>query len=184
MDSDDICLLDRFETQVKFMHENESIMICGSSIIEINNNKEHLFTRNYPRDLNEAKNYIYKASIFAHPSVCFKKGFFNLGYRYNSKNRFNEDIELWYKVIIDKIEISNLDKALLYFRKNDNFYKRRGLKKAFKEFQLYFNGNQKLFGLFNWRQLFPILRLITRLLPAKIVEYIYQSKLRKKLNKA
>lgn len=182
MDSDDICYKDRFEKQINYMNENQDVMVLGGAINEINNKKESLFIRTYPKNTKQAIEYIYKASIFAHPTVCFRKDIFNKGYRYNSTNRFNEDIELWYKFLIDEINVSNIDDIVLYFRKNNNFYKRRGLKKAFKEFEIYFRGNSKLFGVLNWKQIFPILRFFSRLLPTKIAKYLYQSDIRKRLN--
>ncbi len=109
MDSDDICKLDRVSKQINFMEKNKSIEILGGAIEEKNENGKIRMIRTYPKSNQEAKNYIYKASIFAHPTVCFRKSFFDKGFRYNIKYRFSQDLELWYKALRYNIKISNLD---------------------------------------------------------------------------
>ena len=63
-----------------------------------------------------------------------------------------------------------------------DFYKRRSYKKAFGEFGIYWDGIKKLYG-YNYRLIYPMMRLVTRLMPPFIVKVIYSEKFRKILNK-
>jgi len=182
MDSDDICKLDRVTKQVDFMEKNKEIEILGGVIEEIDENGNVKMIRTYPKSIDEAKKYIIKASIFAHPTVCFRKSFFNKGFRYNEKYRFNQDLALWYEALVNNIKITNLSNIVLSLRVSNDFYKRRSYKRAFGEFRIYWEGIIKLYG-YNYRLIYPILRLIIRLMPPFIVKIIYNKKFRKILNK-
>lgn len=183
MDSDDICIHDRFEKQIKYMNHHLDVMVLGGAIEEFDTNGNTICKRTYPSNLAEAKRYIAKASPFAHPTVCFRRTFFNKGIRYPEKNRVSEDVALWYEVIANDIQISNLSDVLLRLRVTPDFYKRRSYKKAFGEFGVYTDGIIRLYSL-NWRLVFPVLRLITRVMPPVIVKCIYSGKFRRFLNNA
>jgi hypothetical protein len=182
MDSDDICKLDRVSKQVNFMEKNKSIEILGGAIEEIDEDGNIKMIRTYPKSTKEAKEYITKASIFAHPAVCFRKSFFEKEFKYSEKYRFNQDLALWYEALLNSIEISNLNDVILKLRTSNDFYKRRSYKRAFGEFKIYWNGILKLYG-YNYRLVYPVLRLITRLMPPFMVKVMYNKKFREILNK-
>jgi len=182
MDADDICKFDRVGKQVDFMEENKNISILGGAIEEFGENGVVNMTRTYPKTTKEAKQFIVKASIFAHPAVCFRKSFFEKGFMYSEQYRFSQDLALWYDALANSFEVSNLDDVVLQLRVTKDFYKRRSYKKAFGEFGIYYKGIKKLYG-YNWRVVYPIARLITRLMPVGIVKLIYSEKFRKVLNK-
>ena len=183
MDSDDINKPYRVRKQLEYMEKFEYLEIVGGAIEEIDDKKNKKMIRKFPKTTQEAKKYIVKASIFAHPTVCFKKTFFEKGFKYNEANKFkyNEDLALWYEALINNIEVANIDDVILMFRVSNSFYKRRSYQKAIGEFQIYWKGIIKLYG-YNWRLIYPVARLITRLMPSYIVKFLYNSNLRKKLN--
>jgi hypothetical protein len=182
MDADDICKFDRVSKQIAFMEANQNVSIVGGAIEEFSGDGIVNMIRTYPKNMDEAKKFIPKASIFAHPTVCFRKSFFDNGYRYSQEYRYSQDLALWYEVLANDIEVSNIDDVILSFRTSNEFYKRRGYKKAFGEFGIYWNGIKKLYG-YNWRVIYPIARLVTRLMPPFIVKIIYNKRFRKILNK-
>lgn len=182
MDSDDICKLDRVGKQVRFMEQHKNISIIGGAIEEFGENGIVKMTRTYPKTTKEAKQFISKASIFAHPAVCFRKTFFEKGFKYSEQYRFSQDLALWYDALANGFEVSNLDDVVLQLRVTKDFYKRRSYKKAFGEFGIYYNGIKKLYG-FSWRLVYPIARLVTRLMPVGLVKIVYSEKFRKFLNK-
>jgi hypothetical protein len=182
MDSDDICKLNRVSKQVSFMEDNNDISILGGSIEEFGTGGAVKMTRTYPKNTDEAKKFIPKASIFAHPAVCFRKSFFDKGFRYSEQYRFSQDLALWYEALANGFEVSNIEDVVLQLRITKDFYKRRSYKKAFGEFGIYYNGIKKLYG-YNWRVIYPIARLLTRLMPVGIVKIIYSERCRKVLNK-
>jgi len=178
MDSDDICKLDRVSKQVDFMRKNKDIEILGGAIEEFDENDNILMIRKYPKNNKEALNYIYKASIFAHPAVCFRKSFFNKGFRYNIKYKFSQDLELWFQALFNDIKISNINETILRLRISNNFYKRRSVKKGFGEFLIYWQGIKELYG-YGYRHIYSIARLFGRLLPPFLVKILYSKFLRK-----
>ena len=182
MDSDDICKIDRVSKQINFMKENESITIIGGAIEEITEDSFVKMVRTYPKSTSEAKKFIPKASIFAHPAVCFRKDFFDKGFRYSEQHRFNQDLALWFDALANGLEVSNIDDVVLQLRVTKDFYKRRSYNRAFGEFCIYWNGIKKLYG-YDYRLIYPILRLVIRLMPPFIVEFIYSKKFRKILNR-
>ena len=182
MDSDDLCKLDRVSKQVTFMNENNNISIIGGRIEEFGEDGTIKMIRTYPKTTQEAKSFITKASIFAHPAVCFRKNFFDKGFKYDEHYKYSQDLALWYNALSNGIEVSNLDDVVLKLRITKDFYKRRNYKKAFGEFAIYWAGIQKLYG-YNYRLIYPLIRLITRLMPSFIVEIIYNERFRKFLNK-
>ena len=71
---------------------------------------------------------------------------------------------------------------VLQLRVQDNFYKRRSYKKAIGEFKIYYKGITNNYG-FSMKLIYPVLRLGLRLFPVFLVEKIYNSSLRKLLNR-
>lgn len=182
MDSDDICYLDRVSKQVNFMQNNTSVLISGGAIEEFSDDEGVKMLRKYPKNTGLAKKYIYRASIFAHPAVCFNKQFFNKGFRYDASHKFSQDVDLWFKALKENINVANIEDVILKLRVQDNFYKRRSYKKALGEFKIYYKGIINNYG-FSTKLIYPLLRLLFRLLPVIIVEKIYNSNFRRLLNK-
>ena len=181
MDSDDISKLDRVTKQIMYMENNPDIEISGGSIEEIDEDGNIKGIRKYPKDTQSAKRYIPKASIFAHPTVCFRKSFFDKCFRYDKRYTGIEDIALWFVLLENDIQIGNIEDIVLNFRLSKNLYNRRGYAKAFDEFKIYWNGTLKLYGI-NYRLIYSIMRLITRFMPPSIVKIIYTKNIRKILN--
>lgn len=181
MDSDDISMPRRFELQEKFMAEHKDIDILGGSMLEFNDSHTLHNIRNYPLDCKYIYKNIAKGSPVAHPSVMFRKRFFDEGFRYSSKYYVCEDITLWFDALKAQKRICNIPEMILRFRRNDSTLKRRGRKKAWAEFRAYCNGIRNLYGIFSFQYIYPILRLAFRLMPQHIIEIIYNSKLRNRM---
>ena len=177
MDADDVSLPNRFEAQIKYMLQNPKIDILGTAMIEINKKGEELGIRTYPR--KNIEKYIVKGAPLAHPTVCFRKNIFEK-INYPLTTRLNEDIVLWFQALENGFRIDNLPDVLYKFLVNDSFFKRRNYKKSFEEFNVYMKGIWSLHKI-TWLYVFPIARLISRLLPEKLIELAYRSNLRKRL---
>lgn len=181
MDADDICYPERVSKQIAYMRENPSVLISGGSIEEFDENGRVNIVRSYPSNTEKAKSYIYKASIFAHPAVCFNQMFFGQGFRYDEMRRFSQDIDLWFWALKNNVEVGNISDIVLKLRVSSDFYKRRSYKKALGEFRIYYKGIVQNYG-FGFKLIYPMARLLTRLLPVFIVKFIYKGRLRKMLN--
>lgn len=179
MDSDDISAPHRFEKQTEFLNSHPEISILGGSIQEFFDEGHYLNIRHYPHSHQEVLSCIYKCSPLAHPSVMMRRDIFSKGgLSYNEKYRTSQDIALWYDAILAGYEISNVSDVVLFFRRDNNMYKRRNKSKAWNEFKIYINGIYRLFGLFTTKYIYPIARLIFRLMPIKIIKWIYGSSFR------
>lgn len=182
MDSDDICNKNRFEKQVNFFENNPDCYICGSALkefyIEKNSNvREKL--RFYPEQTTKKSESLFKGTPLGHPTVMMKTELLKKC-KYNENTSMNEDIDLWFRLIKDGIIIYNIQEPLLNFRITDGTFKRRSIKKAFSEFEIYYNNLFELFG-FNPKLILPFFRLFIRFLPSFINKKLYFSNLRTSL---
>lgn len=178
MDSDDISDPKRFELQSKYLVDNPEIDIVGGWIQEFDDFNSCLNIRKYPSDFNFIKKYICKASPLAHPTVMMRRRMFDEGLNYNESYRTSQDLALWFDALDRGYKISNLPSVTLYFRLADDVFKRRNRKKAINEFKIYMNGIYRLYGLFSFSYIYPVSRLMFRLMPEFIIKGIYNSKLR------
>lgn len=181
MDSDDICSFDRFEKQVSFLTENPNVMLLGGAIREFNEISNNLFVRIYPRNTDEVKRYLPKASPFAHASVMFRRSIFYDGLKYSESYQTSQDIDLWFKIIKSQYEVANLRDIIYYVRVSKDFYSRRSRRKALNEFKIYWDGIISLFG-YNWRLIYPLLRFLFRISPGFVIRRGYNGKFRSLLN--
>lgn len=181
MDSDDICYSQRFEKQVKAFEQNPDMVICGTAINEFYlepNNKKINKKRYYPKKINKMSKELYKGTPIAHPTVMIKTQVLKENL-YSENTSMNEDIDLWFRLVIGGYEIHNLHDVLLDFRITDGTFKRRSITKAVNEYKIYTNYLRELFG-FSLLLFIPLIRLFTRFLPYTINKRLYFSNIRKR----
>lgn len=180
-DSDDISMPTRFALQEKFLAEHPDVDILGGAMQEFNEENDCLNVRRYPSTHEQARKYIMKASPLAHPSVMMRKKIFDEGLRYNEEYRTSQDVALWFDALNADYHIANLDDIILHFRQNSSVFKRRGRAKAWNEFKIYIKGIYRKKGLFTFYYVYPLSRLLFRLMPARLIEFIYKSNMRNKM---
>lgn len=179
MDSDDLSAPERFALQVQFLDEHPDTDIVGGSMQEFNATEENLNVRHYPLTHAEVLRTIYKASPLAHPTVMMRTRIFAGGLRYDERFRTSQDIALWFDAICRGYKIGNVPETTLFFRRDDEVFRRRSRAKAWNEFRIYMSGVRRLYGLFSPKYIFPISRLAFRLMPVWAVKRIYGSNIRK-----
>ncbi|MFY0651322.1 MAG: glycosyltransferase [Cyclobacteriaceae bacterium] len=117
MDSDDISLPTRLETQLDFMEMHPEICLCGSAIeiFDANESRNHF----YATDHNHIKLRLLLNSEFAHPTVMIKKSIFDdYSFFYSSDYPAAEDYDLWVR-ISEKCTVANIRNVLLKHRRHD-----------------------------------------------------------------
>lgn len=181
MDSDDIAAPNRFELQERFLEQHPEIDIVGGSMQEFDDEHECLNVRHYPLTHEEACKYIVKACPLAHPAVMMRKRMFDEGLQYDERYRMSQDIKLWYDAILAGYKMANLSEICLYFRQQEDVFRRRSRVKAWNEFKIYMNGIFRMHGLFTLAYRYPIARYIFRNLPPSLVKRIYESGMRKRV---
>lgn len=125
MDTDDISHKSRFKKQVEFLKNNPKIKILGTNAIDFDSNIENQVNKRvFPKENKEIQIFSRRRCPFLHPTVAFyKDAVLEIGsYR---DLLFFEDYDLFLR-ILRKYQGYNLQENLLYFRSNENVFKRRG----------------------------------------------------------
>lgn len=181
MDSDDISLPHRFRAQHDFLEAHPDIDVVGGSIQEFDAEDHLRPVRHYPTDPNEIASFLCKGSPLAHPSVMMRRRIFDSGLRYDDSYPTSQDVALWFEATKRGIKISNLEETTLLYRSDDGTISRRSRKKALNEFKIYMEGIRELHGVRTWRYVYPMGRLMLRMLPKSMIKKIYYSTLRTKV---
>jgi glycosyltransferase involved in cell wall biosynthesis len=176
MDTDDFCLPERFEKQIKYIQDNPDVVLLGSSTEEFDSNLEKsLGLRNPPTSHNEILHYAKKRNPFNHMTVAFRKDVIQQvgGYQHHL---YMEDYNLWIRVISAGHKVANLGDVLVNVRGGDSMIKRRkGLVYIKSELQLAkLKIEQKIDTPINAYLTF-MLRSIPRLLPTSILSQVYKN---------
>ena len=126
MDTDDICVPDRFERQLNAFNQNKNLDVVGGYIAEFDVDKEHITAeRKVPLNHKEIVSYQRKRDGLNHVSVMFKRRSVLESGNYKSC-LLMEDSLLWANMIKNHCHMANLDKVLVYVRTGEDMLKRRG----------------------------------------------------------
>ena len=184
VDTDDISVPDRFEKQVKLLSENQDVTICGGQIVEFSSNiNQPSGMRKVPLSNAELIKYAQKQSPFNNMTIAYKRtkilevG----GYQHHM---WMEDYNLFLRVIAKGYKVQNLDDILVYARIDNGMHARRkGLEYIKSEKQLLNLKKQlKLQNPIHANMLF-LIRSAFRLMPSSLLGKIYNTFLRKKVEK-
>ena len=178
MDTDDICVPERFEKQVAFIEQHPDTIIFGGQIAEFGDNVNDIVAyRHVPTEAQEIVKFTQKRCPFNHMTVAYQKSaVINCG----GYEDLQEDYYLWIKLVAQGQNVANLPDILVYARVGNGMVgRRRGLNQAKAEWRLfklkYRLGIQGLFsGLFTFA-----LRSGARLLPTTLLKSLYHTFLRK-----
>lgn len=179
MDSDDICLPERFEKQLAYFDNHPEVEILGTGISEFYLNRdgnEVRKNRYYPKISNNSTRTLSKGNPLGHPTVMIETELLK-DFKYSENTNMNEDIDLWFRLIRGGHTLYNLEESLLNFRITEGTFKRRSIKKAFSEFKIYWKNLYSLFG-FSPLLIYPVTRLLIRFLSYKINKKLYFSSMR------
>ena len=182
MDADDICAVDRFETQIKFFEENMDVAVVGGNITEFIGEPHNIVgKRIVPESDFEIKQYLKKRCPFNQVTVMFKKSTVQSVGGYIDWY-CDEDYYLWLRMYLSGAMFANTDKFLVNVRVGKEMYERRGGIKYFKseaKLQKYMLKNNVIgFGtyFFNVSKRF----IVQVLLPNKIRGWVFKKFAREK----
>lgn len=184
MDTDDVARPERFEKQIKFLIDNPEVDVVGANIEEFNESPGDLnqFKIN-PETHEELVNKITLKSPFNHPTIMMRKeALFKAG-NYNGDLLLFEDYSLFLRMWLCGLKFHNLQEVFLDFRIGSGIetIKRRS-GKHYIEKEMRFIKYAEEIGAFNKFEAlrYKSLRLPVRVMPTKIVLFIYNNFLRKK----
>lgn len=179
MDTDDICVENRFERLLQAVSENESADVIGSWIDEFATNPtEVVSVRQTPEKDEDIKQLATSRSPMNHVSVLFKKVAVQAVGGYQDFYLL-EDYYLWCRMIKANCTFYNLQEVLVHVRCGTDMFRRRGgLKYAKSEYRLFkYMYKSGMIGL--GRFLFNAsARFIVRVSPTWLRQWVYLKLLR------
>ena len=175
MDTDDICLPERFEKQVEFIKQHSDVVLFSGHIAEFSDDKTIITGyRKVPIGDKNIRKYALLRSPFNHVTVAFRKDIIEAvgGYQHHL---FLEDYNLWLRIIAQEYEVGNIDGVLLLARAGSNMVaRRRGMNYIKGEWKLFnLKRKLKLQNIFSGFFIF-LLRVIPRMLPTGILKALYK----------
>ncbi|MBQ8322979.1 MAG: glycosyltransferase [Clostridia bacterium] len=183
MDTDDICVSDRFEQQLSFLRDNPDVDIVGGDISEFSLSPDQVVDfRLVPKTHEEIVACLKKRCPFNHMTVMFKKEAIERANSYEDFYLF-EDWYLWIRMYLHNAKFANLNKVLVNVRIGDMANRRGGIKyyKSYAALLKYMRKNKMIGGIAALKM--KIIRFTGYvLLPAKLRKAAYKKFLRKSKN--
>ncbi len=177
MDSDDICLPDRFEKLIS-VFKDKDISIVSSNVVEYDENMEYaLKCKVVPETDLEIKKFLKQRSPFNHMAVAYlKNDVLEVG-NYENVPYF-EDYHLWCKMMQTKNGY-NIQDNLVNVRAGNSMFKRRG---GLNYARCIINFESKIYkmGIINFSELImnSCVRIIVSIIPNSLRKFIYNIFLR------
>lgn len=132
MDTDDISVNDRCESQLAEFEKNPNLSVCGSIIDEFIDFEDTIVAKRIVAEEDgKIKSLMRKRCEVNHVSVMFKKE--DVIKSGNYKDWFcNEDYYLWIRLCLNSYIFYNIQRSLVKARVGKDMYKRRGGLEYFK----------------------------------------------------
>lgn len=131
MDSDDICLPDRFEKQLAYLETHPKCDIVGGQMTEFIGEPENIVGRRVvPLSNEDIYQFMKSRCALNHVTVMFRKGSVLKAGNYQDWF-WNEDYYLWVRMMIAKCQFANIPDVAVNVRSGADQYSRRGGKKYF-----------------------------------------------------
>jgi len=173
MDTDDVSVPHRFETQLAWFARHPETDALGAAMVEFTGDRE-LGVRAMPEHAIEIQRYAKINSPMNHPTVMFRtQSVRDAGGYQPIKNL--EDYDLWARMLASGMRLHNLQEPLVRFRLDDAVFSRRAQGMWESEVQL--QRNLAAYGLISKKRgVFNLLvRTAYRAIPAGLVRRVYQT---------
>lgn len=171
MDTDDICMPDRFEKQISFF-ENNDVDIVGSYCIEIDENDNQGNIRKMPVTHENIYNNLFTCPLI-HPTVMFKKFIIEKVGGYDKTLIRRQDYDLWFKCAKEGAIFANIDEPLILYRFTNDTHKKQNLNLMLSQAEIGFKGVRLLRQPY-WKAFACYVPVIRSLLPNKIQHLVYK----------
>lgn len=184
VDTDDIYVSDRFEKQVNFLEQHQEVVIVGGQILEFAEDISNPSgKREVPLSNEDLINYAQRQSPFNNMTIAYRKSKI-LGVGGYQHHYWMEDYNLFLRVIAKGYQISNLPDVLVYARIDNGMHgRRKGFQYIKSEKQLLDLKKQLKIQSPFYANMYFIVRSTFRLMPANLLGKIYNTFLRKKVEK-
>lgn len=122
MDSDDICVLNRFEKQIEYMDSNPEVAVVGSytNVFSENFNTIGMIDLDDDMEVTRIRMLFSNAGV-AHPSAFIRKSFLEKNnINYDCEYKKSQDFGLWSDIINHMGVIRVIPEILMNYRVHDN----------------------------------------------------------------
>lgn len=177
MDTDDVCIQERFLSQMNFLNENEDIDIVGSYCFDISESGSVIKIRKVPTSHERILESIWACPLI-HPSVAFRKSKINkIGGYSETVPRRQDDYELWIRAATKGLRFANIPEVLLRYRVPENAFQKNTVRVGLNRVKIGFKAVCKFDP-----KLSSFLGLIYPLIRS-LLPYYFQGKLSKLMTK-
>lgn len=173
MDADDISMPMRFERQIEYMDSHPETDCLGTWAVEIKSDGSEFYRKGMPETHNECWKLFMIRDCMIHPTVMFRRSYFEKAGVYSLDTYFGEDTMMWAQGFANGCKFANLPEYLFKFRLNDDFFsRRRGWKHAKGILTLRWKVNKMLHYPLK-AYLYAIAYAGAKLMPTKVLNLIY-----------
>jgi hypothetical protein len=171
MDVDDICVKDRFHSQINYLQKNKNIDILGGTAIDIDDNSNEIMIRKVPLKSKKIKKIIIKVNPIIHPTVMMKtERILSIG-GYDENYKTSQDWALWFRALSKGLSIINMKEQLIYYRVDNNYNSRKNIHYRINEVKMKYQGYKELnLSIFNL--IYVLLPLFIWIIPSKYFKII------------
>ncbi|MGP8269187.1 MAG: glycosyltransferase [Terracidiphilus sp.] len=146
MDSDDICVPERFQKQVDFLERNREVDVVGSAIAEFEQDcSAPQSIRLLPAADSALRRFAKYRSPMNHVTVIFRKASVVAAGNYEACRCF-QDYHLWARMLALGYRLHNMNEILVYVRCGNGMQDRRGGLAYLKE-EIHFQAYLRTMGL-------------------------------------
>lgn len=132
MDSDDIMLATRIETQVKFMETNPKIGVTGSYLAEIDGNRRLKAVRKAPLNHEQIVGGLFTRQTIQNPTLMLRVSTIPKKEMYfDSKLSPVDDLDFYLRLARAKVRFANIPEYLMYYRAHGQNSSLIDIKKSF-----------------------------------------------------
>lgn len=182
MDTDDICVPNRFELQVNAFLNDETLDVVGGQVNEfIGDTNNIIGQRIVPNSNSEIYKYIKTRSPFNHPTLMYKKSSVMKAGNYIELH-YLEDYYLWCRMALLNYKFLNLPEVLVNMRMTEDTYQRRGGYSYFESFKVLekYKLKNRLINYFKYLKNIILRFCQCVLISNKLRGYLYRKVIRKK----
>jgi len=173
IDSDDVCMPDRFAKQIRFFEENPDIDILGGGAIEIDEDGNQGVIRGMPLSHEEIVKSIWACPLI-HPTVAFKRDKILQAGNYNPNIRRRQDYDLWFRCAKQGFKFANFAEPLIYYRFSSDSHKKQRLNHAIDQAKIGWEGC-KMLDLPKWQYLAVAVPIVRAIFPSSFSHLIYRA---------
>lgn len=112
LDCGDINMPDKYAKQIDFLDQNRDIMLLGTWVNVVDEQRQLLYVLKHPTDHEEIKNQMYLNSMFVHPTVVFRTQILESLPHYPVNFKAAEDYAYFFQ-IVRRYKTANLPELLL-----------------------------------------------------------------------